>query len=369
MEPTPILQFGTSRFLQAHADLFISEALESGAALGRVTVVRGTANPESARRVAGFNAAGGYPVIIRGIADGQRVEREIRVTSVARALTAATDWAELERIFLNEVSVVISNTGERGFERDPEDRPRGAVPRSFPGRLTRLLLARYEAGAAPVSVFPTELLTGNGTALREMVLSIAAGWTVGADFAAYITGACRFANSLVDRIVPEALDPVGAIAEPYALWAIERQPGLLFPCTHPQIVPTDDLARYARLKLFFLNLGHSYLAERWRNERRGADETVRDILGVPALAGGLDALWENEVQPVFDALGMGGAARDYRRSVLERFRNPFIAHRLADIARDHAAKKRNRMGPVVALAGELGLAAPQPLLRAMLASG
>ena len=40
MSITPILQFGTSRFLQAHADLFISEALARGEALGPVTVVQ-----------------------------------------------------------------------------------------------------------------------------------------------------------------------------------------------------------------------------------------------------------------------------------------------------------------------------------------
>jgi tagaturonate reductase len=39
---TPILQFGTSRFLQAHADLFIDEALRKGDALGRITVVQTT---------------------------------------------------------------------------------------------------------------------------------------------------------------------------------------------------------------------------------------------------------------------------------------------------------------------------------------
>ena len=32
--PTPIVQFGTSRFLQAHADLFISQALKKGEAPG-----------------------------------------------------------------------------------------------------------------------------------------------------------------------------------------------------------------------------------------------------------------------------------------------------------------------------------------------
>ncbi len=56
---TPILQFGTSRFLQAHADLFIGEALERGEALGRITVVQTTGAPERAGRLAALAAPGG----------------------------------------------------------------------------------------------------------------------------------------------------------------------------------------------------------------------------------------------------------------------------------------------------------------------
>lgn len=41
---TPILQIVTSRFRQAHADLFIGEALETGAALGLSTVAQSTAD-------------------------------------------------------------------------------------------------------------------------------------------------------------------------------------------------------------------------------------------------------------------------------------------------------------------------------------
>ena len=41
MNMNPILQFGTSRFLQAHADLFISEALQQqdGEALGGIMFI------------------------------------------------------------------------------------------------------------------------------------------------------------------------------------------------------------------------------------------------------------------------------------------------------------------------------------------
>ena len=50
---TPILQFGTSRFLQAHVDLFVSEALQRGEALGKITVVQTTSSPESRKRLEG----------------------------------------------------------------------------------------------------------------------------------------------------------------------------------------------------------------------------------------------------------------------------------------------------------------------------
>jgi tagaturonate reductase len=56
-------------------------------------------------------------------------------------------------------------------------------------------------------------------------------------------------NSLVDRIVSQPLEPLGAVAEPYALWAIEDRAGLEPPCSHPDVKLTNDLKRYERLKL------------------------------------------------------------------------------------------------------------------------
>ena len=47
-----IVQLGTSRFLQAHADLFVHEAREEGQAVGPITVVQVSGSPERAGRVA-----------------------------------------------------------------------------------------------------------------------------------------------------------------------------------------------------------------------------------------------------------------------------------------------------------------------------
>ena len=78
----PILQFGTSRFLQAHADLFVSEAAQSGQALGNITIVQTTNSAQGAARVAAFREASGYPVRIRGWQDGAQVDDKRRVHAV-----------------------------------------------------------------------------------------------------------------------------------------------------------------------------------------------------------------------------------------------------------------------------------------------
>lgn len=370
---TPILQFGTSRFLQAHCDLFVSEALAAGEALGPITVVQTTDSTQSARRIAAFNQPGGFPVRVRGLADGKVVDREQRVTSVERALSAQRDWAELRELVAGSVQVIVSNTGDRGYDLSDDDH-RGLLetdtpPRSFPAKLLVLLHARYRRGGEAVTLLPCELVAGNGSVLREKVLGLARAWSLDDDFVGWLRARCVWVNSLVDRIVSEALDPVGAVAEPYALWAIEAQPGMQLPCRHPHIVVTDDLATYERRKLFLLNLGHSFLAERWLGEARTSDETVFQAFSDARLRAELEALWEEEVLPVLCLRDEEQAIRAYLDQVRDRFGNPYLAHRLADIAQNHEEKKARRFQPVLALARELGLELAQPRLRAALETG
>jgi tagaturonate reductase len=364
---TAILQFGTSRFLQAHADLFIGEALAGGEALGPVTVVQTTDSADSAKRIAAFNRPGGYPVRIRGLQDGVVVDRVQTVASVQRGLSAQRDWAQVRELAAGPVQVIISNTGDRGYELSPEDH-RGLLdgevaPRSFPAKLLVLLHGRYLRGGAPVTLLPCELVSGNGTVLRDCVLQLARDWALDEAVIVWLAEECVWVNSLVDRIVSEAIDPVGAVAEPYALWAIEAQPKMQLPCRHAQIVVTDRLEHYERRKLFLLNLGHSFLAECWLTENRQEGETVLQAMTDPRLSARLEALWEEEVLPVFRALGEEDASRAYLAQVRERFGNPYLAHRLADIAKNHEEKKLRRFQPVVTLARELGLDIPQPRLR------
>jgi tagaturonate reductase len=155
-----------------------------------------------------------------------------------------------------------------------------------------------------------------------------------------------FADTLVDRIVSEALEPVGAVAEPYALWAIRRR-GFREPLRHPALKFVDDLELVERLKLHILNLGHTVLAHKWRTQGRAESETVLAILDDAGISRELAAIYAEEVVPGFALRGMGDEAERYVITTLERFRNPFLKHRLADIAQNHEAKLKNRIAAFV----------------------
>jgi tagaturonate reductase len=365
----PILQFGTSRFLQAHVDLFVDQGFVGGAGERRIAVVQTTTSADSARRVAFFDSATPYLVRVRGLDGEQLIDEEVRVASIGRGLDANANWAEVERLFVDEARWIVSNTGDRGYELDASGSGETPIPRGFPAKLAKLLRARFAAGRAPLTLFPCELIEDNGDKLRALVLQVARDWRLGEAFAQWAGERCLWINSLVDRIVSEPIEPAGAVAEPYALWAVENRPGLVMPCAHPAIVVTDDLKRYERLKLFILNLGHTYLAEGWAARGGDPKTLTRELLADAAIRADLEDLYAREVQPAFDALGLGPEARAYRVSVMSRFRNPFLDHYLADIFRNHAAKKQRRFGGLIALARQAGAEIAQPRLEAGLASG
>ncbi len=340
---TPIVQFGTSRFLQAHADLFFSEGTPARA----ITVVQSSGDAARAARLGALAAPDGFPVRVRGMLDGRTLDEERRVTSVKRTLSTATDWDELSRVITHEAEAILSNTSDSGFDPQPADT--GATPAqamSYPAKLYHLLAARRAAGRPPLTIFPMELIPDNGRVLRARVLDIAAQQGADAALTDWL-GACTWVNSLVDRIVSAPIDPVGAVAEPYALWAIEAQEGLALPVQHPSVRMVPDLERIERLKLHILNLGHTALAAFWMQGDANPDAIVRDLLA-SAPGARMKQVIETEVIPGFALRGLEDEARDYLAVTLERFANPFLDHRIADIAQNHAQKLDRRIGAYLA---------------------
>lgn len=346
--PETVLQFGTGRFLRAFADLFIHQANQVGQQVGRIVLVQSTGDA----RAAGLNQqAGRYHVVLRGLENGETVDRVETVESVSRALHASSQWKEiLELARSPQLRLILSNTTEAGYNLDPIDTANDAPPRAFPAKLLLVLLARFQAGQKGLTIVPCELRDQNANILKGLVLELAQKWNLSEDFKSWISSRCYWLNTLVDRIVtgtPKehpllAQDPLLTVGEPYALWAIQDVPGSDHFLSHPSVVWTPDVEPYFLRKVRLLNGGHSaLLIKAWPEGFR----TVRDAVNDPKLGKWLEKLLITEVVPVLT--GRVEEPESFAYQVLDRFRNPFVDHKLADIAVHHADKIQVRLFPTL----------------------
>jgi tagaturonate reductase len=196
--------------------------------------------------------------------------------------------------------------------------------------------------------------------LRGLVLE--AAQNMDATYRDWLANEVIWVNSLVDRIVSEPLEPAGAVAEPYALWAIERQPGVVAPCAHDAVQLVDDLGPIERRKLFVLNLGHTWMVADWLARGKAGATYVRDVLSDGDWAARLREIYSEEVLPGFVAAGEADGTERYIEVTMERFANPFLDHKLEDIAQNHGEKLDRRIAAFVRWARENGDSGAKPRL-------
>jgi tagaturonate reductase len=342
-----ILQFGAGRFLRAFVDRFLQNANDEGQGIGQVVVVQSTPG----QRADLINAQpNGYHVCVRGFQDGKLVERIEPVRSVRRALIALNQWDEVLAVARSpDLRFIVTNATEAGYAIDPGDRVDSAPPHSMPAKLTRVLWERFQTGATPLVLLPCELIEGNATKLCEIVCSLGRQWSLPEAFRTWVTDQCQWLKNLVDCIVTPgpidhplvATDKLLVSAEPYALWAIQRPAGSeprIF--RHPAIRIVDDLAPYYLRKVRILNGLHTAMAAKFRP---AGFETVLQVLNDRDAVHWLRALLYEEIVPTI-CYRLEGVA-EFADQTFDRLRNPFLAHKLADIAMNHAAKVQVRLQP------------------------
>ena len=344
--PETVLQFGGGNFLRAFADLFIHEANRTGQGVGRVVVVQST----QSNRAELINAQKGrYHVLIRGLLDGEEVDRVQEVRSIGRALVAQSEWdAVLDIGRSPDLRMVISNTTEAGYALDPEDRPGCGAPRSFPAKLLRVLKARFDAGLPGVTILPCELVEENADLLFELVLKQARSWGMGDGFVEWLRTDVFWLNTQVDRIVsgrPESHpllseDALLTLADPFALWVIEEKEGADSLFEHPDIRRTPDVKPFLMRKVRILNAAHTALV--CRALPRGI-ETVGEAVTDPEIGPWLRDLLFEEIVPTLK--GRVEEPEAFAEGALERFASPFLKHRLSDIALYHDTKVKLRLMP------------------------
>ena len=138
------------------------------------------------------------------------------------------------------------------------------------------------------------------------------------------------------------------------------------PCTHPAIKVVPALAQTEALKLYILNLGHSYLVDGWLQRNQQGAAFVRDLMSQPGVRNDLEDLYTHEVVPAFATSGLGVEAQAYVVTTLDRFSNPYLDHRLSDIAQNHPEKTHRRIGAFLDWSAKQGVATAQPRLTAIM---
>jgi fructuronate reductase len=310
-------------------------------------------------------------------------EPRIRIVGAVRELLTATETpnAVLQRLADVRTRMITLTVTEKGYCLTPSgeldlahpdiatDLARPAAPLSAIGWLVEGLRRRRAGGAGGVPIVSCDNLTDNGGKLGRAVAALA-GAQGDADLAAWLEGEVRFPATMVDSITPATDDKLreqvrAAIGledawpiqrERFTQWVIEGDLGPGAPdLASGGVQFAADVRPFEQAKLRLLNGAHSSLAYLGLLAGLG---TVAEAMADPALAGFVERLMRQDIAPSLTrAAGLDFDA--YIASILARFRNPAIAHQLAQIAWDGSQKLPFRLLGTIADA----LAAGRPVTR------
>ena len=342
-----ILQIGEGNFLRAFAEDYIQKANEKGLINKEVIICQ----PRSSTKVINALKAQGceYCVTLSGRFNGEVVDERKKINCVSQCIDSQGEYNKLEELFCDDdLEIVITNTTEAGICFDESERAEDVPNKNIPARLTNLLYKRYKSIAKGIIFLPVELIEDNADTLKKYIIDYSKLWGLDADFIDFINNECSFCNTLVDRIVSGHKegdeDPCSVAAEPYASWVIQADERFekAFPLDgFDGIQFADNLAPYRTRKVRILNGTHtmSVLAAYMCNI-----DIVRDMMN-------------NELFAKYISLGLEEIKQtinlpkeeldSFASSVLERFNNPFIDHKLFDISLNSMAKFNTRCLPSI----------------------
>jgi len=375
--PIKVLQFGEGRFIRSFLNYFIEVANHKGLFNGRSVVIQ----PRKADKAVKINAQDGlFTICSRGIQQGVQKQEFMINSSIEKAVAAKTDWdSTLKLAEIPSIQIIASNTTEAGLVYDSNDSLQKNPPNSFPGKLTALLYHRYQYFDGDknrgIMILPLELIENNGDVLKEIVLKLSRKWELGDTFISWLNGANKFYKCIVDRIVtgypkPDELikfqqqlgyqDNLFTIAELYHSWIIEAdeklQTTIPFDEAGLNVKFVSDIKHYFLRKVRILNGAHTSMVPiAYLSGKNIVKESIED----PLINVYIRNLIENEVIP-FIGLPYTELLR-YRDTIIERFRNPFLEHKLLTISLYQSSKIRLRILPSI-LAYYQKYNRPPPLL-------
>ncbi len=358
--PEKLLQFGEGNFLRAFVDYWFDIANEKACWNGKCVLVQ----PIAQGLTDVINEQEGlYTLYLRGTENGQKVDQKRVISSVSRCINPYKEVgfrAMMDVAVSDDLEYIVSNTTEAGIVYDPTCQISDKPCASFPGKLTQVLFARYQAGKSGLVILSCELIDNNGRELRKCVNQYIDQWSLDEAFRTYVNESCTFCSTLVDRIVPGRVRDAAAVAameadngyidalidvgEVFGVWNIEG-PGWLedklpFQKAGVNCVVVPDVTPYKKRKVRILNGAHTGFV---LGAYLGGYDIVRDCMHDETVLGYMNKMLYEEVVPVLpldrdDLMQFAAAVQD-------RFNNPFINHELLSISLNSTSKWRARNMP------------------------
>jgi len=350
-----ILQFGTGVFLRGYFDWMLQQLADKELCDPEVTMVKLTPRGDLS---AYEKQNGEFHVILQGLDNGETVDKIEKIDRLKDFIHPYNQWNKfLESAKDANFQLIVSNSTEAGLCYEKTD-SFDESPSSFPAKLYAWLKTRFDAGLPGILLMAFELVPDNGTKLKEILLQHAQDDSASAEFQDWLLNDCSFINTLVDRIVSKV--PAESIDQLKKDWAVEDDLLLCAEPYHLLALDSDKLEDVLPLKKAGLNIEVTDNLDSVR-ERKVKVLNGAHMLVVPA---GLE-LGLTIVEETLQDSGLRSFAKNcladevaptisdptidlYIDSVIERFENPFLKHRLENIALNSAAKIGQRLFPSIA---------------------
>ena len=360
-----ILHIGIGNFHRAHQAWYLHRLMQQGLAQDWAIIGAGVRPNDEAQRQR-MEAQDFLTALIELDPSGRRAEV---IGSIVGFVPVQPDNAALiNRMAQPDIRIVSLTVTEGGYYIDPvtqgfseahpdiqHDAKNPDSPRTAFGAMVAALKQRRAKGYGPFTGQSCDNLQGNGTILRQTVVSLAR--LSDPDLADWIDQTCSFPNSMVDCIVPATGPKEIALAQSFGLddaapvthenfrqWVIEDN----FCAGRPDwdragATFSDDVHAYEAMKIRILNGGHQIVSD------PGEILSIELISGCMAHAG-IRAFFRKvaaqEIAPhVHPVPGMTPQA--YVDLIDRRFSNPEIVDTVRRVAFDGSSRHTGFLLPVL----------------------
>lgn len=349
MRNKKVIQFGEGGFLRGFVDWMLQIVNEKTDFNGSVTVVQPIKNG-LCDVLTEQNCI--YTHLCRGV---EGIDQK-KIDVISNCVKVYDEFDKYIALAENkDYRFIVSNTTEAGIVFDANDKITDTPAGTFPGKLTQLLVKRFNLGLDGFVFLPCELIDKNGEKLKECILKYADLWNLGSDFKNWIENDNIFCNTLVDRIntgypKDEKIDlgyedKMLNTSEYFHLWVISGYKDLCkeipFDKCGLNVIITEDLERYRTRKVRILNGSHTSMIP---YALLNGVETVGDCLKDATISAHL----KNCQEEIVASLDMDKEeALAYANDVMTRFANPYIKHMCQSIALNSVSKFKVRVLPSI----------------------